>query len=115
MSLLKKIDQFTAAHGPAKLFFNNIPEQGIEKNAFYDSLGYESFSTGRRAQGTTGISDEIFGQPMGTYRYAQVDVKVSNDDTRHYGILLTPGPNTSAKVIGDDIWYIYPDSIVEIN
>lgn len=115
LGALKSIDQYTCAFGPAKLFFNNIPEQGIEKNAFYDSLGLESFSTGRRAQGSTSISDEIYGKPMGTYKYAQVDNWVSADDFRNYGILLTPGPDMGGVIGVDDIWYIYPDSFVDMN
>lgn len=115
LGALKSIDQYTCAFGPAKLFFNNIPEQGIEKNAFYDSLGLEGSSTGRRAQGSTGMSDEIFGKPMGTYKYAQVDNWVSADDFRHYMILLTPGPDMGGVIGVDDIWYIYPDSHVLIN
>ena len=115
LGALKSIDQFTELNGPAKLFFNNIPEQGIEKNAFYDSLGYESYSTGRRAQGSTGMTDEIFGMPIGTYKYAQVSYDVSSNDYRSYAILLTPGPDMGGVIGVDDIWYIYPDSYVDLN
>lgn len=115
IGVLKQYNEFTCVDGPAKLFFNNIPEQGIEKNAFYDSLGLEGSSTGRRAQGSTSISDEIYGKPMGTYKYAQVTNRETEKGTRQYGILLTPGPDMGGVIGIDDIWYIYPDSFVDMN
>lgn len=99
-------------YGPAKAFFNNIPEQGIELNAFYDSLGYESWSTGRRAQGSTGDTDSVFNLPMGSYRYAQVsyDTNANTGNAwRQFGILLTPKEGDSIHS-SDCTWYIYPDS-----
>lgn len=104
-------------YGPAKVFFNNIPEQGIELNAFYDSLGFESRSTGRRAQGSTGMSDDIYGLPMGSYRYAQVSYDIgqnTNSGIRTYGILLTPKEGCDINSF-DCVWYIYPDSMVDVN
>ena len=116
LSYLSEIDQFTAAYGPAKVFFNNIPEQGIELNAFYDSLGkeYESPSTGRRAQSSTSISNQIFGL-TNNYRYCQVEVNLSSGNYKDYMILLTPGDNSNAKSTADYKWYIYPDSIVDLH
>ena len=104
-------------YGPAKVFFNNIPEQGIELNAFYDSLGFESLSTGRRAQGSTGMSDDIYGLPMGSYRYAQVSYDIGQNTgsgIRTYGILLTPKEGCDINS-SDCVWYIYPDSMVDVN
>lgn len=115
----KDINGLRSVYGPAKLIFNNIPEQGIELNAFYDSLGYESWSTGRRAQGSTGMSDSIFGLPMGSYRYAQVDYDTGLKRgglmvDRHYSILLTPNDGNSINS-SDCVWYIYPDSMVDVD
>ncbi len=86
-------------YGPAKTLFNNFPSQGIELNAFYDSCGYESNSTGRRVMASTGRSDEIFGLPGGSYRMGWGSV-----DGHSFNVLLTAGTNNT--------WYIYPDSPV---
>lgn len=86
--------------GPAKAMLLNIPEQGIELNAFYDNCGYESKATGRRPMASTGQSDFIFGLPTGTYRMAMGNY--DDKGLKDFGILLTPG--------SDGKWYIYPDS-----
>ncbi|MSS36466.1 hypothetical protein [Clostridium porci] len=89
-------------YGPAKVLLNNIPETGIELNAFYDNTGYESVSTARNVMASTGRSDSIFGLPTGSYRMGW-----GNAGKRHFEILLTAG--------NDGQWYIYPDSPVFMN
>ncbi len=86
-------------YGPAKTVFNNLPESGIEMNAFYDSTGCESNATGRRPMASTGRTDTIFGLPGGSYRMAWGDVGETG-----IMVLLTAGSNGQ--------WYIYPDSPV---
>lgn len=89
----------SSIYGSVRAIFNNIPAAGIELNAFYDSCGYESKSTGRRIMASTGPSDEIFGLASGSYRMAW-----GNIDKRAFMIVLTAG--------SDGQWYIYPDSPV---
>lgn len=84
--------------GPAKLFFNNIPEQGIEVNTFFENSGFvDGWSDNMHIHGTTGLMSYYFDNP--SIRAANIqlaDHEVSID------IELTQG--------ADGNYYIYPDS-----
>lgn len=88
--------------GIASQLFNNIPEQGIEMNAFYDNTGYISYSSGRNVMASSGRSDEIFGLAVGSYRMAWFDI-----GERFIMIVVTQG--------SDGDWYIYPNSQAFMN
>ncbi len=92
--------------GPAGAFFNNLPEQGMELNAFYDNTGYESLSAKRQPMATSGLSDMIFNLPLGSYRMGWGNV-LANDTRCNFQIVLTAGE--------DGKWYIYPDSPMFVN
>lgn len=97
-----KYNKVLAFTGIASQIFNNIPEQGIEMNAFYDNSSFEDGAVGRSVMATTGPSDRIFGLPTGSYRMAWGD-----SGERHFEIVVTPGEN--------DTWYIYPNSPTYMN
>lgn len=88
--------------GIASQLFNNIPEQGIEMNAFYDNTGYISYSSGRNVMASSGRSDEIFDLAVGSYRMAWFDI-----GERFVMIVVTQG--------SDGDWYIYPNSQAFMN
>lgn len=89
--------------GRADMFLNNLPEQGIRKEAFYKNSGFEEGPI----FASTGTMDMEFGLAGGTYRVTEPKTPLPNwKDTRLF-ILLTQG--------SDGHWYIYPDSVVKVN
>ena len=111
----KEYNNINLICGPAKVVFNNFPEQGIELNAFYDSIGHENrYWWGRWVTGSTGPLDSMVGLPMYAYQVADVQFETgnSNDSSRDYTILVTPGDNRDIYCNRDYVWYIYPDSLV---
>lgn len=95
---IKNTEQYAIASlfGPAKAFLNNIPEQGIEVNAFFENTGFDDI---HRVGGSTGNLDRVFNTPVSTLRILQADF---NNHSIHLWIQLTPGT--------DGKWYVYPDS-----
>ncbi|WP_101876737.1 hypothetical protein [Lachnoclostridium edouardi] len=97
---IEEANSITYFVGVVSQMFNNFPEQGIEKNAFYDNTNYESPAWDRNAYASSGMTDMIFGLPLSSYRMIDVDF----GDYHDAKILLTAG--------SDGKWYIYPDSKV---
>ena len=89
------------AFGPAKTFLNNIPENGIEVDAFYANTGFtDPWGSLNHVQASTGDLDRVFGVPAASFRAAWVENE-KYDNSIIY-IQLTQG--------SDGNWYIYPDS-----
>ena len=99
--VLKSIGQITAYFGNASHFVNNIPEAGIEVNAFFENSGFEDpyGDAGGHVHGSTGNLDRVFGVAASSLRVLQADF---NDRDDHLWIQLTQGI--------DGNWYVYPDS-----
>ena len=87
--------------GPAKAFLHNIPENGIEVDAFYANTGFtDPWGSLNHVQASTGDLDRVFGTPAASFRAAWVENE-KYDNSIIY-IQLTQG--------SDGNWYIYPDS-----
>lgn len=98
----REINQITGYLGATKSLLTNIPETGIELNAFYSNTGFEDANAGRKTVASTGNSDQLFGLQTGTYRMTQFSV-----GNYIASIVLTLGY--------DGNWYIYPDSQIHFN
>lgn len=89
--------------GRADMFLNNLPEQGIRKEAFYENSGFEEGPI----FASTGTMDREFGLAGGTYRVTEPEITLPNGEDIRLFILLTQG--------SDGHWYIYPDSVVKVS
>ena len=100
--VLKSIGQITAYFGNASHFVNNIPEAGIEVNAFFENSGFEDpyGDAGGHVHGSTGNLDRVFNIPASKLRI--LEIKYDNGKMHHLWIQLTQGT--------DGNWYVYPDS-----
>lgn len=86
--------------GPAKAFFNNIPEQGILMKAFYNSYGRRGVSSQSAVQQTFSIQGIRF-YPIATPGGDVYTLETSFKNACVH-ILLTRGDNWT--------YYVYPDS-----
>ena len=102
-SKIKNTEQYvlTSLFGPAKTFLNNIPENGIEVDAFYANTGFtDPWGSLNHVQASTGNLDRVFGVSAASFRAAWA--RSENYDDSIIYIQLTQG--------SDGNWYIYPDS-----
>lgn len=93
--------------GRVDQILNNVPSQGISLDAFYENTGFDMRYD---ASPSTGISDQVFNLPFGTYRMTQASAGDRSGGLFAYNrifIVLTQGT--------DGNWYIYPDSQIQIN
>lgn len=100
IKVLASIDKITSYYGEAQLILDNIPESGIEVDAFYDNTGLKAI---KEVCASTGNSDEVFGLPQASYRFTMARDASYNG----YMIMLTHGT--------DDQWYIYPENMMIFN
>ena len=101
ISVTKLDNAPTTYTGEVDSILKNVPQTGIELNAFYDNTGFKDADNGRRIVASTGRSDQIFGLATGTYRMTRCNV-----ENKHFEIVLTQGT--------DGNWYIYPNSATYI-
>ena len=100
---IKDTDQYLliTLFGPAKTFLNNIPENGIEVDAFYANTGFtDPWGSLNHVQASTGNLDRVFGVPAASFRALWAENE--NYDNSIIYIQLTQG--------SDGNWYVYPDS-----
>lgn len=91
-------NSFITAYAPAGLFFNKIPDQGIDVDSFYDgNTNFEALYE-RVYPIPTGIDGQKLGLD-GKTAYTRTELRIQK---RGIAILLTLG--------ADGSWYIYPGS-----